>query len=250
MRNSTGCGKRYIHTPQRCGHGNMISKPVLIVAAALYHVLLAVSVYVVLSVMAGRGVVAADLAESKWREKSSVANEGDALWRSGRVCGVNCVYLMLRVAGRRPDYAVLSKQLLGDKANSLTDLQSAARRWGVELELARLNASELRRAPKPLIAHFEAVDLDGVERGHFVIVMRATDGGVDCIDGTDGGQTTRSWAEFERLWTGYVAFYGTESTRHAWMALGGGCVAFACGAVAALAYGKGRKRSKCENGQV
>jgi hypothetical protein len=153
-----------------------------------------------------------------------------AVWRAERACGANSLYIVLRLAGKHPAYEELSQMLVKDKAPTLDELRRAARYWGVDLALARLTREELRRAPLPLIAHFEGVGSDGRFGGHFVVVVETNDSEVNFIDGTHGGALSKSWHDFGRLWSGYVAYAEPHAFR--WGIVPGalsGVVAFSLG---------------------
>ena len=127
------------------------------------------------------------------------------LWRAERVCGVNCIYLLLRHFDRQADYGALETELVRDDFTSLVDLKRAATTRGLATTIAKTDHRGLELLPKPLIAHLDIVSPRGVASGHFVLVTQIHQGGnVIYIDGTTAEPRTSSWQDFERDWSGYV----------------------------------------------
>jgi peptidase C39-like protein len=169
---------------------------------------------------------------SVWsREPVAVAStngdSGDELvWRSKRVCGLNCAYFVLRAHGKDPDYAEMQRRLLKEEFTSLRDIKQAAAEYGVQLRLARMTPEQLRNVDKPAVAHFDLVDIKGGAQGHFVIVTQTDDNTVQFIDGTTVLTRSLSWREFQRNWSGYVAHRTSTEDWPGWpvLALVGGVI--------------------------
>lgn len=133
--------------------------------------------------------------------------EDRAVWRSEHVCGLNCLFLLLRCTGESPDYLAMQETLLEEgRLTSLYDLNTAAARYGVGLRLAKLTPDDLRALPKPVIAHLDRVTPSGESAGHFVVVTRADRDKVRYVDGTTAEAREVPWREFRRAWSGFAAF--------------------------------------------
>lgn len=133
------------------------------------------------------------------------ASSSDMVWRAENCCGVNALYVLLRVKGLAPDYRALRSSLLASQtATSLGDLRRCADGYGLPCASARSTPEGLRSLPKPLIAHMEVLDGRAASVGHFVVVLRCTADEVLCMDGTTGDIQSMSWRDFQRAWTGYV----------------------------------------------
>jgi hypothetical protein len=141
---------------------------------------------------------------------STALNDTSLIWRSERVCGLNCVYLLLKRFDRDVDYKVLESELVKNDLASLADLKRGATVRGLTMTVARTDRHGLATLSKPLIAHLDLVSPQGEASGHFVLVT-GTDpkAGVTCIDGTTAEPRTISWSDFERDWSGYVLAHDT-----------------------------------------
>jgi len=146
------------------------------------------------------------MASDKRKPKAAIGDPRDtAIWRSERVCGVNCLYLLLRFEGRDVDYLSLQNGLLNEKPTSLHELKAAAYRHDLDLRLARMKPSDLIGVHKPVVVHLESVDARAQTSGHFVLVTQAYKNGVQYIDGTTTELRSVAWKDFERSWDGFVA---------------------------------------------
>ena len=126
-------------------------------------------------------------------------------WRAARVCGVNCVYLLLRHFNQAVEYQKLEADLLRDDITSLADLKRAATSRGLATQVLRTDRDGLDRLPRPMIAHLDHVSPQGETSGHFVLILKNEgENGVACIDGTTAEPRTIPWSEFERDWSGHV----------------------------------------------
>lgn len=133
---------------------------------------------------------------------------GEIKWRSERLCGVNCLFIMLGVYKIDVDYELLSGELLpGDEFTSLTKLKESATRHGLEVGMGRSDPAGLQELTKPVLAHWEAASASGNQTeapGHYVLVLKTTPDGVEYMDGTTGVIREVSWREFQRRWSGYL----------------------------------------------
>ncbi len=137
---------------------------------------------------------------------ASRADDRQTVWRSERVCGLNCLYFLLRAYGKAPDYLSMQRNLVRPDLTSLYDLGAAAKQHGVPLRLASMTPKELSAVPKPAIAHLDVTSVRGQTSGHFVVVTHATPEGVRFIDGTTAETREFTWRDFQRDWSGNVAY--------------------------------------------
>lgn len=142
--------------------------------------------------------------------------DNSIVWRAERVCGVNCIYLMLRANDKQVDYPMLQRRLLKHDLNSLTDLKRAAEGGGLFTNIARTDPVGLLRLTKPLIAHLEVVSVRGEPSAHFVLVTNTDRERVSYIDGTTAEPLTVSWKEFARDWSGNILISAQPRYRRFW----------------------------------
>ncbi|HUE72086.1 MAG TPA: cysteine peptidase family C39 domain-containing protein [Pirellulaceae bacterium] len=91
-------------------------------------------------------------------------------WSQPGRCGVNCLYAMLRLAGRDVTYSELCSTVPSDqtRGSNLADLESAAKRYGVSAHTRKVSTSKIPELVPPFILHMELADVSG--SGHFVTV--------------------------------------------------------------------------------
>jgi hypothetical protein len=128
------------------------------------------------------------------------------LWRSERLCGVNCVYLMLKFYGSQPDYSRVESALLHEDLCTLTDIKHFLYSQDPSFLMARTDPPGLQTLPMPVIAHLDLRSPRGETRGHFVLITGTDADGVSYVDGTTAEPYTRPWKEFKRQWTGYIIY--------------------------------------------
>jgi ABC-type bacteriocin/lantibiotic exporter with double-glycine peptidase domain len=143
--------------------------------------------------------------------RSCSATSADAeghsiLWRSERACALNSLYMLLKLEDLVADYVTLRQRLLKEELSSLNDIALSAAAMGIDVQVAKSTPFGLRSLNRPAVVHLEAVSLDGTEHGHFVVVTAFDDDGVSYVDGTTAEPMQISVAEFERQWSGYLAF--------------------------------------------
>ena len=166
-------------------------------------------------------------------EAALAANSADnVVWRSARVCGCNCLYIMLREKGIEPDYLKLRQELLRESFTSLTQLQEAGEKRGLACRMGKTNPQGLRSLPKPLIAHLDRLSGRGQARGHYVLVLAAHEENLTVMDGTSGIIETTPWRTFQRRWSGYVLYVDEDTHFYQYLPTGvfllaGGLLAFA-----------------------
>lgn len=125
-------------------------------------------------------------------------------WRIPANCGINSLYLLLRLHGIDLSYEDLTRRLRPTQdGTSLTQLRDAASSFGFGVRVVHLTPESLQSCPLPLIAH---VEMEGVANtsGHYVVVTDATLQNVELIDGTTAIMQVIPRSDFIRRWTGYA----------------------------------------------
>ena len=141
------------------------------------------------------------------------AEPDQTAWRSERVCGPNCLYTLLKYRGINVSYPKLLESCIGGKDfMSLSAIQKTSDLHGLPLSLGRTDRKGLEKLPKPVIAHLEQMGPRGDVQGHFVLVLQAGTSGVKTMDGTTAIIHDTGWRDFEREWTGYLAYPTAPST--------------------------------------
>jgi hypothetical protein len=132
-----------------------------------------------------------------------------AEWQRNNLCGLNSVYLMLRLLNRRVSYATFLAEVepVNEAGLSLAEMRDLAERLGLPCEVVRGSPSALDRISPPAVFHL------GEEgpAGHFVVFYaeRPTRTGPvrEFTDGTTGlywDLTDENLAWLTRNWSGYV----------------------------------------------
>src|SRR5487761_1144609 len=122
------------------------------------------------------------------------------------ICGVNCLYMFLRLHGCDVSFDQ-TWQALGMKkqGTSLLDLKQASTTLGFETRAIEcLSATELSRMPFPLILFRPHPNS---EVGHFLLALKVSeDGELTAVDGTTAKSRTYTIAYFREygVWTGFV----------------------------------------------
>lgn len=124
-------------------------------------------------------------------------------WRVAEHDGLNCLYLLLRLADSRVEYG----DLLALSANattrrlSLDHLQRAARELGMETAVTKRRPTYHTPAHLPLIAHIDGARPDG---GEFVLVVGRSRSKLRIVRGGTMTLADVSMDEFLRDWSGFV----------------------------------------------
>ena len=135
------------------------------------------------------------------------------VWRADRTCALNCAYLMLRCYDKPADYLEMENELIRQEMSSVYDIKTAVGRRGLKLAIASLTPKELRSIPLPAIAHWEVANLHGRTAGHFVVVVATDEANVTYVDGTAAETMNVTWRDFQRKWTGVVAYRQASAPR-------------------------------------
>jgi hypothetical protein len=126
---------------------------------------------------------------------------------AGRECGLNSLFMLLRLSGHDVTYEQTRAAVpIGPMGTSLLELQQAASRLGAKTRLSQCSMAELKREPKPVIAYFLRATGGAVDGpGHFVVVLKADDTGVEVFDNS---YPTALWKysvpHFEAQWSGHI----------------------------------------------
>jgi len=123
-------------------------------------------------------------------------------WRTNFYCGVNCLYVALRMEGRPVDYEELCRSAaVGEKGTSLGELARLAKSHGTNYTPVRDLARSIAGWPVPAIVHQQRPD---DLMGHYVLYLGRR-GDLDAVlDCTTGQIDMLSRGDFLDRWTGYV----------------------------------------------
>lgn len=149
------------------------------------------------------GILAAILALTESNAAAEPKSKSEQ-WRNDNACGVNCVYVLMRLNNLKIGYDALSDRLLGgERETSLLDLQKVSGDYGLQYETGRSTPEGLQSAKGAVICHTEN-PMTG--KGHFVLVLRADKEGVVAMDGTTCVLRRFDWSTFRSTWSGFVLF--------------------------------------------
>jgi len=122
-------------------------------------------------------------------------------WTIVNPCGVNSVYVYLRLHSANISFAaVAQKTPVGPKGTSLHDASRVVNELGIPSAVYKVNDSQFTSLAPPFIAHFGGSG----KYGHLVVVNRIDADVVHLIDGTTGAPEQMTTAQFLHLWTGYI----------------------------------------------
>lgn len=116
-------------------------------------------------------------------------------------CGLLSLYAWLRLLDITSiDHALLASSLPSlDQEASLAQLMHAATPY-VPCHVGKHTYEEVLSVPTPFIAHFRFDDA----QGHFVVVLKVSEEGVDFLDAQYGSLERFTRQGFERFWSGYT----------------------------------------------
>ena len=107
-------------------------------------------------------VLAAEARESADNEHPSEIEHTEIIWHSDRVCGLNCLYILLRSQHLDTDYVQLQSELLhSESLTSLTELKESGIRHKLWCELGKTDPEGLASVSKPAIAHLDNLSPQG-----------------------------------------------------------------------------------------
>lgn len=122
-------------------------------------------------------------------------------WRSPTNDAGNCVYIQLRVLGRKVDYATVHGMFRdGSDHPSLVSIRDALRRFGLDTRIVRCAPTELARMPMPVITYLHG-DREG---GGFAIIHHVGEDRCGLVIGATATLEEVSIDRFRRDWCGLV----------------------------------------------
>ncbi len=128
--------------------------------------------------------------------------ENDRTWRDANSCGINALYMMLRLRGLNVDYRTVDSLLpVARDGTGLADLRRCSDSLGLRTVIVKATPRDLRGVLLPAIAHAEE---EGKGTGHYVVLTAASTDGLEMIDGTTAIVSVVPWEKFEKTWTGYL----------------------------------------------
>jgi hypothetical protein len=124
------------------------------------------------------------------------------VWRETSRCGVNSMYLALKLLHRQVSYDAIEERMpIKENGTRLTDMRNCAESFGIDAQIVHATPATLQKCWLPAVAHCEE---EQHITGHYVVVVRAAPDEVDIIDGTTGILHTVSMVEFGKEWSGYL----------------------------------------------
>lgn len=141
--------------------------------------------------------------EAEAGNASTDAQAGEVTWRTPENDARNCLYLLLRLHGLPVSYERLAAALpTTDQGVTLTELRDAARRFGLNLRIAKRTPAGLRGDRLPAIAHLDDGSPD--EPGRYVLLLSCGDEQCRYVAGGHVTYRTVSTDEFRRSWGRFV----------------------------------------------
>lgn len=129
----------------------------------------------------------------------------DKIWRTQKQCGINALYMALRLRGYKVSYGEIETSLPVKAAGiSIIDLRDCAKSFGADASILKVPIDQINSVPRPFIAHFQE------EQGHFVVVLnigRMGDAGgsfVELLDGTTAFHNLMPINQYRKMATGYI----------------------------------------------
>ena len=127
-------------------------------------------------------------------------------------CGVNSLYMLLRLWGTNTSYDVVKEGLKADKNGiSMSELRRVAHTFSLPCQVRRFSSvDQIERCNLPIIAHFNTAIMDSLTSGgHYVIVLGIDKNGVTLIDGTSGRVHRFKRDRFVAYSSGYILDTGS-----------------------------------------
>jgi len=147
-------------------------------------------------------------------------------WRKTQRCGLNCLYVLLRIHGVEVSYQELADEtVVGDQGSTFAELSRVARRHGFDLTPMRATWESIDDWPLPAVIHLESQNLDR----HYVLLLRREGEEFVIFDCTDGEVSRWGEGEIRDKWSGYVLLHNPPGrwqrllswTPYAWLVCGG-----------------------------
>lgn len=122
-------------------------------------------------------------------------------WRKAQCCGVNCLYVTLRMHGIPVKYEELAEETaVGDQGSTFAELSRVARLHGLDLTPMQATRESVADWPLPAVLHLERQNLDR----HYVLLLRRQGDEYIILDCTSGEISAWGEGEFRDKWSGYV----------------------------------------------
>lgn len=122
-------------------------------------------------------------------------------WRHSKRCGLNCLYVMLRMRGAPVKYETLAAETeVTDKGTTMAELARVAGWHGISLQAMRATRDSIPQWPLPAIVHLQNQDLTT----HYVLLLRTSGTKYVMLDCNSGELRDWSQGEFLDKWTGHV----------------------------------------------
>jgi ABC-type bacteriocin/lantibiotic exporter with double-glycine peptidase domain len=149
-------------------------------------------------------------------DQSADSDDSDReIWRVGNRCGINSVYVLLRLLGRPVSYDVTAAAFpVRSVGQSIGEMQDFMQSQGVPSEVVMVTPERLRQCPLPAIALLE---VDKAEGGHFVVILSVQHDGVWIVDGTSAALNFMPSEEFFREWRGYLLIQNSRFAGLRWL---------------------------------
>ncbi len=126
-------------------------------------------------------------------------------WRERSDCGRNSLYFYLKIIGNSVTFDELASCVTidPDRGSSLEDIASAARNFGVDVEILWVNPNNLHHIDPPYLLHSEA-RLEN-ESGHMlVVVCKHTSSQVVVLDPVDERLSEVNYSALLEHFSGYI----------------------------------------------
>lgn len=141
-------------------------------------------------------------------------------WRVDTRCGVNSLYVMLRMLNRPVTYEQLLKETaVGEQGSSAAELARVASLHGVHLTPVHATIRSVSRWPLPAIVHLQR-QTDFM--GHYMLYLGSRGDAHQLLDCTSGETRAVPEGDFNSLWSGYVLLRGESvvQTMAPWISRG------------------------------
>lgn len=163
--------------------------------------------------------------------RSNVNLSAEDIWRTQNRCGVNSLYVFLRLNGQSASYDdLLSGVPVGELGTSMADLKRLVSANGIPCSIVRTAPEKLEDHDLPAIAY---VWNTSSSNGHFVVLTHASRKSVRFIDGTAGYVSVETMNEFAKRWDGHLLVRANQdrTATHLWCAIGGLGLGLVCQAI-------------------
>jgi hypothetical protein len=143
------------------------------------------------------------------------------IWRTQNRCGVNSLYVFLRLSGQSASYDDLLRRVpVGKSGTSMADLKRLVSADDIPCSVIRTTPENLPDQRLPAIAYVWNASLNN---GHFVVLTHASQKSVRFIDGTAGNASVETMNKFAKRWDGHllVRTDRDQTATYLWCAIGG-----------------------------